>query len=289
VARWLPSVDDFVVAKASKNLADQQISIKAKHPGFTANIFQVFLIGHFAWAQWAYLIAGHSPARHDFANIAERTYEFWRSKITLPYAKIAKERGLFKRTQFAISINRSDNRKAPKLAIGQAAEKFQHNILRFLVVKSGLGAVGGYHHRPLAICPELVNIPEPKRTSGRNTSELPCVTLDESLVVRLSCISKPVFFDGYVESTVFGENCSTAAALIVEVRQKMFALTFGYGRFILNTDFLEEKFGLKVALNCIGEGSVRSIQKRSLDQILRLSQEQASRDATPLEFGFDIE
>ncbi|HET9283719.1 MAG TPA: TIGR04141 family sporadically distributed protein [Candidatus Angelobacter sp.] len=97
------------------------------------------------------------------------------------------------------------------------------------------------------------------------------------------------FFDGFVSPEVFGKNSSTKAALIVEARQKLFALTFGHGRFILNDDFLEEKFGLKVALNCIGEGSVRSLQKRSLDQILRISQEQASRDATPLEFGFDIE
>ena len=36
------SVDDFVVAKASKNSADQQISIQLDHPGFTTapNIFQ---------------------------------------------------------------------------------------------------------------------------------------------------------------------------------------------------------------------------------------------------------
>lgn len=98
-----------------------------------------------------------------------------------------------------------------------------------------------------------------------------------------------IFFDGYIDTKLFGDNSSTSALLLVELRNKFFALTFGHGRFILNPDFLEEKFGLKVALNCIGEGSVRSIQKRSLDQILRLSQEQASRDATPLEFGFDIE
>lgn len=39
-------VDDFVVAKASKNPTDQQISIQADHPDFTRgkapNIFQVF-------------------------------------------------------------------------------------------------------------------------------------------------------------------------------------------------------------------------------------------------------
>src|SRR5258708_14513664 len=98
-----------------------------------------------------------------------------------------------------------------------------------------------------------------------------------------------VFFDGYLDREEFGWNSSSSAALVVQLRNKFFVLTFGHGRFILNSDFLEDKFGLKVALNCIGEGSVRSIQKHSLDQILRHSQEQASRDATPLEFGFDIE
>src|SRR6476646_5106025 len=97
------------------------------------------------------------------------------------------------------------------------------------------------------------------------------------------------FFDGFVDLDEFGKNSSTAALLLVEAQSKYFALTFGRGRFMLKDENVEEKFGLKVALNCIGEGSVRSIQKRSLDQILRLSQEQASRDATTSEFGFDIE
>jgi uncharacterized protein (TIGR04141 family) len=97
------------------------------------------------------------------------------------------------------------------------------------------------------------------------------------------------FFDGFIDIDEFGKNSSTGALLLVEVRGKYFALPFGRGRFMLNDDYLEEKFGLKVALNSIGEGKVRSIQKRSLDQILRLSQEQASRDATTTEFGFDID
>jgi len=97
------------------------------------------------------------------------------------------------------------------------------------------------------------------------------------------------FFDGYLNIDEFGKNGSTGALLLVELRDKYFALPFGRGHFMINDDYCEEKFGLKVALNCIGEGKVRSIQKRSLDQILRLSQEQASRDASTTEFGFDIE
>lgn len=97
------------------------------------------------------------------------------------------------------------------------------------------------------------------------------------------------FFDGYVDQVEFGKNSSTGALLLVEAQSKYFALPFGRGRFMLNDEFVEEKFGLKVTLNCIGEGKVRTIQKRSLDQILRISQEQASRDATTTEFGFDVE
>jgi Family of unknown function (DUF6119) len=97
------------------------------------------------------------------------------------------------------------------------------------------------------------------------------------------------FFDGYLPSETFGKNSSAGAALVLKVREKLFAITFGTGRFLLAPDAWEERFGLRVALNCIPENMVRSIDKHSLDQLLRHSREQASREATPSEFGFDIE
>ena len=98
------------------------------------------------------------------------------------------------------------------------------------------------------------------------------------------------FFDGYISPDEFGKNSSTGAALLVKSGSGIYAITFGStGRFLLNEHSWEERFGLKVALNCIGGNTVRSIDKHSLDQILRHSSEQASRDATPGEFGFDIE
>ncbi|MGB9119232.1 MAG: DUF6119 family protein, partial [Candidatus Angelobacter sp.] len=97
------------------------------------------------------------------------------------------------------------------------------------------------------------------------------------------------FFEGYVDPIVFGRNSSTGAALLVNVRSKYFALTFGTGRFILVPDSWEEQFGLKVTLNSVDEDTLRSIEKDSLDPLLRHTQEQASRDANAREFGFDIE
>jgi len=97
------------------------------------------------------------------------------------------------------------------------------------------------------------------------------------------------FFDGYVNPQVFGTNSSIGAALLVNVRSKYFALTFGTGRSLLVPDCWEEKFGLKVTLNSVGEDTLRSMEKDSLDPLLRHTQEQTSRDANAREFGFDIE
>jgi uncharacterized protein (TIGR04141 family) len=95
----------------------------------------------------------------------------------------------------------------------------------------------------------------------------------------------PGFFKGYVDTSVFGKNRSTGGVLPVNRESGKFALTFGDGRFLLNRDCFEDSFGLKVTINCIDENTVRSIDQHSLDQLFPHTREQASRDATPLEFG----
>lgn len=97
------------------------------------------------------------------------------------------------------------------------------------------------------------------------------------------------FFDGYVDRREFGQVSSAAAVLLVSVRDRIFALTFGQGRHLLNPDSWEERFGLRVALNSIGETNVRSIDKRTFDAISRHSKEQASREASARDFSLDIE
>lgn len=58
---------------------------------------------------------------------------------------------------------------------------------------------------------------------------------------------------------------------------------------MLKEDCWEERFGLRVALNCIGDSTVKSIDKHTLDPLARHTREQASRVATASEFGLDIE
>ena len=97
------------------------------------------------------------------------------------------------------------------------------------------------------------------------------------------------FFDGYFDINLFGRVASSAAALLVPLRDRWFVVTFGYGRFLLQEDCWEERFGLLVALNALGERPLRSLDKQTFDAISRHTREQASQDVSAQDFGLDIE
>lgn len=97
------------------------------------------------------------------------------------------------------------------------------------------------------------------------------------------------FFKNHIDIRQLGSISSTAAVLLMASKKHSFAITFGQGRHLLNPDAWEERFGLRVSLNSIGDGNVRVIEKRTFDSISRHTREQASREATARDFGIDIE
>ena len=68
-----------------------------------------------------------------------------------------------------------------------------------------------------------------------------------------------------------------------------FVVSFGFGRHLLKDGVVEERFGLKVVLNSVGQESFRSIDKTTLGSVPKHSREQMSRDVAPADFGIDIE
>jgi uncharacterized protein (TIGR04141 family) len=76
---------------------------------------------------------------------------------------------------------------------------------------------------------------------------------------------------------------------LVPVYRRWAAVTFGQGRHLLSPDDFEDRFGLKVALNCIDEKRIRSIDKQTFDAIASHTLEQSTQEANAREFGFDIE
>lgn len=98
------------------------------------------------------------------------------------------------------------------------------------------------------------------------------------------------YFDGACDlSGISLTSAHPSAVLFVPVGDRTFALTFGYGRHLLEVGTFEERFGLVVTLNCIREDSVRSLDRKSFDAISRHTREQGSREASLRDFGLDVE
>ena len=95
-------------------------------------------------------------------------------------------------------------------------------------------------------------------------------------------------FEPFVERSKLGFVQSTAAVFIVPAGGRLFALTFGHGRFILKPDAYEERFGLLTTLNTVQPDQLRSIDKRTFvdDQNSRVQTSQATAASN---FGIDIE
>lgn len=75
----------------------------------------------------------------------------------------------------------------------------------------------------------------------------------------------------------------------VDGKEKVFVLSFGMGRHMINKDAIEERFGLITALNTIAPRCIRTIEKNNIAALSKLSKEQMSKDSEVSEFGIDIE
>jgi uncharacterized protein (TIGR04141 family) len=71
--------------------------------------------------------------------------------------------------------------------------------------------------------------------------------------------------------------------------ERIFALTFGYGRYQINQEAIEERFGLKVVLNIVDPKNLRSIDKTTLGSNPKQSKEQISKAGETSSFGIDVE
>jgi uncharacterized protein (TIGR04141 family) len=84
-------------------------------------------------------------------------------------------------------------------------------------------------------------------------------------------------------------NSGTAAVLFVPCSDRVFALTFGYGRFMLLPESYEENFGLRVVLNSVNPDKLRSVDAQSLEAVPVSRRTQASVATSLADFGLNIE
>ena len=97
------------------------------------------------------------------------------------------------------------------------------------------------------------------------------------------------FFKGHLDTAELGRVASTSAVLVVKTRNRLFALTFGQGRFLMVPDSWEERFGLRVVVNCIDPAKLRSLDKRTFDALSTHTRIQGTREGSAPDFGLDVE
>lgn len=111
---------------------------------------------------------------------------------------------------------------------------------------------------------------------------------------------KPSFFGKAKWLSLFGThipnekekdfmNSSSRAALIVPVSDRLFVLSFGYGRYLLKDGIWDPRFGIKTTLNLIESDSLRSIDKTTLGSVPLHSREQLSRSGSARDFGINFD
>jgi uncharacterized protein (TIGR04141 family) len=97
------------------------------------------------------------------------------------------------------------------------------------------------------------------------------------------------FFQGFFNLDYFGLNSSVSAAIIVPAGGRYWAITFGRGRFLLQDGLVEERFGLRTALNAIDRDKVRAIDKETFDSFASQARQQATDDTEFGNFGVDVD
>ena len=87
---------------------------------------------------------------------------------------------------------------------------------------------------------------------------------------------------------------ASAAGMLLVTRiydntERIFAITFGSGRYILQDNVTEERFGLKIAVNSIQHDSLRSIDFNKMDGVPSIVRNQVSRLTKIENFNIDTQ
>jgi uncharacterized protein (TIGR04141 family) len=138
----------------------------------------------------------------------------------------------------------------------------------------------------------ITDLISPSTTDGVQDLRLRIGGVDARLLLQPKTPSPPTwaeFFEPYVTQAQLGLVSQSAALLLVPASSRLFAISFGLGRYLLSDDATEKRFGLITTLNSVPSNAIRSIDKASFDSLHRHTRTQANKLATPQEFGLDIE
>jgi uncharacterized protein (TIGR04141 family) len=83
-------------------------------------------------------------------------------------------------------------------------------------------------------------------------------------------------------------NTSTRALLFINCEERLFAIAFGYGHYMLKEDCYERGFGLKVTLNTVDPSKLRSLDTSNIEELTVQTRKQTSKSSSMNAFGLNI-
>jgi uncharacterized protein (TIGR04141 family) len=83
-------------------------------------------------------------------------------------------------------------------------------------------------------------------------------------------------------------NTSTRALLFINCEERLFAIAFGYGHYMLREDCYERGFGLKVTLNTVDPLKLRSLDTSNIEELTVQTRKQTSKSSSMDAFGLNI-
>ena len=81
---------------------------------------------------------------------------------------------------------------------------------------------------------------------------------------------------------------SSSAVIMIKSKSRIFAVTFGYGRSLLEQSYFVADFGIKTALNMLKHDSLRSVDTFTIDDSPVQKKTQASLGTEISMFGVDV-
>lgn len=83
-------------------------------------------------------------------------------------------------------------------------------------------------------------------------------------------------------------SVSSAGLLVLRASDRLFAVTFGFGKSLLDLSAVVRRFGLKVALNRVDQSHLKSMDTKSFDDLVVTKRTQTSRSSELPSFGVDV-
>jgi uncharacterized protein (TIGR04141 family) len=108
-----------------------------------------------------------------------------------------------------------------------------------------------------------------------------------------SKLPHPPWWVGYLNRYVRGDlrglfAATSSAVLFVEASGRVFPVTFGQGRHLLNPDACVSDFGLRVVLNTVAPDQLKSVDAKTIDETTLHTRRDVSRDSPFSAFGLDV-